>query len=262
MKDRITPARKATFSLNEKAVKLLLPPDIHMDLFEKMITPILLYGCEIWGSTTIEPLEIFYRKFVKRMLGISKSTPNCIVYGEVGRKPLQNQIYNRMISFWVKISEGKTSKLSTLMYSLIYKLHINGSYNSHWLLCIKKILCDSGNPHFWYNQELLIPKAFIKNIVSTQLDNQYLQQWNFEINSNRRCIIYKTFKNDLSFEPYLKDLHFSERRALCKFRTGNHNLPISKNRLTGGDEEETNCKFVNTMFCFAVNILKIKGKHY
>ena len=91
------------FSLNEKAVKLLLPPDIHMDLFEKMITPILLYGCEIWGSGAIEPLEIFYRNFIKRTLGINKSTPNCIVYGEVGRKPLRNQIYNRMISFWTNL---------------------------------------------------------------------------------------------------------------------------------------------------------------
>ena len=76
MKDRITPARKAMFSLNNQSVKLLLPPDIHMDLFDKMITPILLYASEIWGCGVIEPVEIFYRNFIKRMLGISRSTPN------------------------------------------------------------------------------------------------------------------------------------------------------------------------------------------
>jgi hypothetical protein len=255
LKNRITPARKAMFSLNENVVKLLLPPDIHLDLFEKMITPILLYGSEIWGSATLEPLEIFYRNFIKRMLGLGRSTPNCIVYGEVGRKPLQNQIYNRMISFWVKISEGKTSKLSSLMYNLIYKLHLNESYHSPWLLCIKKILCDTGNPYFWYNQEMLMPKDFIKNIVSTQLNNQFLQQWNFEMNRNRRCIIYKTFKNNLIFEPYLKDLHFLERRALSRFRCGSHNLPISKNRLTGGNEEETKCKFCECDYCDEFHVL-------
>ena len=255
MKDRITPARKAMFSLNEKAVSLLLPPDIHLDLFEKLVTPILLYGCEVWGGGTIEPLEIFYRNFIKRMLGIKRSTPNCIVYGEVGRKPLRNQIYNRMISFWIKISEGKATKLSTIMYNLIYKMHLNGSYHSPWLMSIKKILCDSGNPSFWYNQEILIPKGFIKNVVSTRLDNQYLQEWNVEVNRNRRCIIYKTLKIRPNFETYLKDLHFLERRALCQFRTGNHNLPISKNRLTGGEEDETKCKFCECPYCDEFHVL-------
>ena len=74
--ERITPARKAMFALNEKAVNLLLPPDIHIDLFEKMVAPIFLYGCEVWGYGNVEPLEVFFRKFIKRVLGIDRSTPN------------------------------------------------------------------------------------------------------------------------------------------------------------------------------------------
>ena len=65
------------FGLNEKAANLLLPPDIHIELFEKMITPILLYGSEVWGYGNVEPLEIFYRAFIKRVLGLNKNTPNC-----------------------------------------------------------------------------------------------------------------------------------------------------------------------------------------
>ena len=52
--ERITPARKAMFGLNIKAVNLLLPPDIHIDLFEKIISPIL-YGCKVWGYRDVEP---------------------------------------------------------------------------------------------------------------------------------------------------------------------------------------------------------------
>jgi hypothetical protein len=138
--ERITPAKKAMFGLNEKAVNLLLPPDIHIDLFEKMISPIFLYGCEVWGYGNVEPMEIFYRKFIRRVLGIHKSTPNCVVYVEVGKYPVVHRIYQRMISFWVKISEGKISKLSSLMYRIIYKLHLNGTYDSPWLMCIKNTL--------------------------------------------------------------------------------------------------------------------------
>ena len=89
----------------------------------------------------------------------------------------------------------------------------------------------------------------MKNIVSSQLDNQYLQEWNHEINVNRRCVVYRIFKTTLNFEPYLKDLHFVERRALCKFRTGSHNLPIFKSRLTGREEGDVNCKFCESNYC-------------
>ena len=117
---RIDEARRAMFGLNAKAVNLLLPPDIHIDMFEKTITPILLYGCEVWGYGNLEPLEIFYRSFIKRVLGIGKSTANCIIYGEVGKYPIAHQVYKRMISFWAKVSEGNASKLSSIMYRLIF----------------------------------------------------------------------------------------------------------------------------------------------
>ena len=64
--ERIAYARKAMFGFNAKAVRLQLPPDIQIDLFEKMIVPICLYGSEIWGYANIEPVEVFYRKFIKR----------------------------------------------------------------------------------------------------------------------------------------------------------------------------------------------------
>ena len=76
------------FGLNAKAVGLQLEPDIHIDLFDKMVLPICLYGCEVWGYANFNTLEIFYRKFLKRVLGLNKTTPNCIVYGEVGIRSL------------------------------------------------------------------------------------------------------------------------------------------------------------------------------
>ena len=247
IKERITPARRAMFGLNEKAVNLLLPPDIHIDLFEKMISPIFLYGCEVWGYGNVEPLEIFYRSFLKRVLGIGRSTANCIVYGEVGKYPIVHRINSRIIAFWIKISEGKSSKLSSIMYKLIYRLHLDGSYQSSWLLRVRQILRDSGNPNFWSEQELLAPKAFMKNVVTLSLQNQYLQEWTAEVYRNRKCISYRIFKDTFSFEPYLKNLHFLDRRALCKFRTGNHTLPVTKSRyVEGGGGVDTRCKLCDT----------------
>ena len=77
-----------------------LPFDIVLDLFDKMILPILLYGCEIWGySNNIECIEVFYRKFLKYTLRLNKQTTNCMVYGETGKKPLSITIKSKMICF-------------------------------------------------------------------------------------------------------------------------------------------------------------------
>ena len=68
------------FSMLVKARQLSLPIDIKCDLFDKIVLPVLLYGCEIWGHRSIDKLEIFYRNF---LLKLNKSTPSGMVYGEL-----------------------------------------------------------------------------------------------------------------------------------------------------------------------------------
>ena len=63
-------------------------------------------GAKFGGNGDVEPLEIFYRSFIKRVLGVGRSTPNCIVLGEVGKYPIIHRVYKRMIAFWIKVSEG------------------------------------------------------------------------------------------------------------------------------------------------------------
>jgi hypothetical protein len=55
---------------------------IQLDLFDKMIKPILLYGCEVWGFGKNEVLERVHLKFCKILLNLKSSTPNYMVYGE------------------------------------------------------------------------------------------------------------------------------------------------------------------------------------
>ena len=81
-------ARKAVFALLKKAKQLLLPIDIQLDLFNKCIRPILLYGCEVWGYGNVEISEQVQLRFLKFVLNLKRTTPNYIVYGETGVLPL------------------------------------------------------------------------------------------------------------------------------------------------------------------------------
>ena len=65
MKKQMDQARKAQFALLINARKLCLPIDIQCYMFEKVVSPILLYGSEVWGFSCTEMLEIFHRNFLK-----------------------------------------------------------------------------------------------------------------------------------------------------------------------------------------------------
>ena len=56
---------------------------IQLDLFDKMIKPILLYGCEVRGFGKNEVLERVHLKFCKILLNLKSSTLNYMVYGEL-----------------------------------------------------------------------------------------------------------------------------------------------------------------------------------
>jgi hypothetical protein len=85
----------------------------------------------------------------------------------------------------------------------------------------------------------------MKTILSKQFQDQYIQEWYLEVNRNRKCTIYRIFKETHCFEQYLTKLNFIERRALCKFRTGNHKLSITKSRYTTC-AIDISCKLCNT----------------
>ena len=93
-----------------------------MSLFDKMIKPILLYGCEIWGFGKNDIIENVHLKFCKIVLNLKPSTPNYMIYGELGRQPLDIDIKLRIVTFWGRIVCGKQSKLSCVIYKLSHAL--------------------------------------------------------------------------------------------------------------------------------------------
>ena len=65
---------------------------IQLDLFDKMVKPILLYGCEVWGFSNNDIIEKVHLKFCKLLLHLKSSTPSYMIYGELGRYPLEKNI--------------------------------------------------------------------------------------------------------------------------------------------------------------------------
>ena len=54
MTDITTRAQRAMFSILKRSRVFNLPINIQLTLFDGMVTPILLYGCEAWGNENID----------------------------------------------------------------------------------------------------------------------------------------------------------------------------------------------------------------
>jgi hypothetical protein len=64
-----------------------------------MVKPILLYACEVWGYGNNEMLERVQLKFCKLLLKSKATTHSSMIYGELGRYPMEIDIKVRMISY-------------------------------------------------------------------------------------------------------------------------------------------------------------------
>ena len=128
--------KRAMFSVFSKSCKLDLPVDIQLDLFDKIIIPILTYGCEVWGFENTNILEKLHLSYCKQLLQLKKSTGNMFVYGELGRYPLSVIISTKMISYWHTMATGKETKLNTKLYNILHNLNERNLYTSKWLLSI------------------------------------------------------------------------------------------------------------------------------
>ena len=68
-------ARKAIFLIKQVQYKCgFLPFSTAMNLFDKMITPILLYGSEFWGYEYSHVIEQVQLEYCKKILGVRGNT--------------------------------------------------------------------------------------------------------------------------------------------------------------------------------------------
>ena len=74
-------AQKAIFKLNKYLYKFtFISPKHKLDLFDKLVTPILNYGCEVWGFAQANAIERVHMQFCKKVLGVRKKKLRMILY--------------------------------------------------------------------------------------------------------------------------------------------------------------------------------------
>ena len=245
-------ANKAMNALLAKARLLELDIDTTLELFQRCVVPILLYGCEIWGYQTSNThvLEAFYRKFIKIILKLSNSTPTCMVYGESGQPCITRLINSRLVNFWAKLKFDDTPRLSKALFNTVSTCHgsrmqLGGGanlpssetrrFNFIWLEHVRRTLSELNLDHVWYTDSSA-KYSRIEKLIKKQSNAQFHNKWLYDIANNSQCGVYRLYKRVWGMSNYLALLDAKRRVPITKFLTRNHFLPINANRFRKADE--------------------------
>ena len=112
---------------------LNLPTDLQLKLFDHTVLPILTYACDVLGYENLDIIERVHTEFLRKITQCRKITPVNMLYAELGRYPLEIIVKTRIVSFWIRITQGKATKLSYFLYQA---LGSNDNINYKWILNI------------------------------------------------------------------------------------------------------------------------------
>ena len=131
-----------------------------MDLFDKLVRPILCYGAEVWRFSKIIQRERihFVRNFVRNYWGggwgggVKRTTQNDFVYGELGRVTLQVYIFQSIVKYWFKILECENTKYIKFAYELMLSDLRRKPNSVNWASKVKDLLSSMGFYEVWLTQ--------------------------------------------------------------------------------------------------------------
>ena len=249
-------ARKAMYGLLRRVNKhSSCNPKVLLDLFDKMILPIAMYNSEVWGTScfpcnkknndffnvpnTKNPIEDIQTRFCKRVLAVNDRATNWAVLSECGRLPTITNVMKNMVSFWVHLSNSKSPIIKAALQTSA-DLSLANNSNS-WFSFLKRILNFLGIEHILYTSDIQEINLQVKSLKRV-LHQRAVANWQNlyeKTNSLQRTKLdlFCKAKTEFGMSSYLSSpLSFKERRALTKFRTSSHNLPIETDRYEGIDD--------------------------
>ncbi len=190
IKDLTDKARRAFYSIRRPLIKFNPPIKLWIKIFDSIIKPILLYGCEIWGlkfklnyeSWDKNPVEIFHLEFCKNILGIHRNAPNLGCRAELGRFPLLSEIQKRAAKFWFHLSDTPTDSYHHSAFT--YRQTHPESDPMHYLVEKHQL-----------NSTIRCKHSKVKE-TETITQEEYIHDWQQKVTQVKKLTYFHSIKSD------------------------------------------------------------------
>ena len=123
-----------------------------------------------------QEIEKIHTMFLKRLLGVKRSTSNDMIYSETGGLPLiVNRKFN-MLKYWLKLTRTENFVLKNI-YEMTLR-SCNHQNNKNWSAEVRDILISIGMVDVWQQQRvenerlfLCLAKQSLKDLAYQKIDS-------------------------------------------------------------------------------------------
>ena len=221
-------AKSAIFALNNRIKLSMLPTRLALKIFDTQISPILLYGAEVWApycnykysNWDKSETEKTHTQFLKRIMGCDIHTPNHMIRGELGKRPLLCNAIRQSTMYIKHVDLNNHCSLAN--HALDLEISQDDDIN---ILSLVRNFTD----YFTENSNYRSPKN--KTDVKKNVCETYDQIWKTSINLLSKSDAFNSFKSEIKLEKYTHIVKNKKHRiALSRLRLSSHQLMIEKGR--------------------------------
>ena len=234
----------ALFSLRRNIDFKSLKPSLAFKIFDSMISPILTYNSEVWGTFVKSDfkswdnslIEKAHLQFCKRYLEVHNKASNMASRAELGKYPIIIDINKKILNYLSYLQDKDDNSIVKQSLQISIELY-NSGQNSFYSNIMKTSeyfsLFD-----FNYNS---LSDSKIKQLVDL-MKKQYVSYWNQTLQHSRKLSFYHSIKKNYSLSAYLDSTRKNPMgRTLVKLRIGCHNLRVETGRYDKIPLEERIC---------------------
>ena len=236
-------------------------PTFSTDPFEYVVKPILMYGCEIWGTNIKEGnncsklggeiWERFHLRVCKNILGVHKSTSNLATLAEIGRYPIANDIHKQMVKYLLRFDTLKNDRL----VKKAYEQQKNDLNSANWVGKTKLFLDKLGLTYIHREKpqgERKLSEINRLSIVTKNRENEIFEQSlihhmeSQSLKNEGKLIFYNKLKNKFGQEDYLHIENADSRKNITRLRLSAHRLKIEVGRHKSVEKNNRICMHCRT----------------
>ena len=113
-----------------------------------------------------------------------------MVYGEIGKLPLQVTIDKHMINYWIRLLNKDSISYASIIYTITLQLFISGEYKTQWLRRVKGIIDKCGLSYIRLNQNRIDKNQCKSKIHKKKIADIAHQKWYIYLSNSYVHYVY------------------------------------------------------------------------
>ncbi|MCO5550705.1 hypothetical protein L7F22_004195 [Adiantum nelumboides] len=216
-------------------------------LFDTLVTPVLLYGVEVWGGSisksTWKEFENVQKRFLINVFQVKTQTSYMLLLLESGSLPIEVMGMERVVGYMLKMQKRASHRLPKITWEAskkVQKTHKSKILSSGWMQDIKKWFGRWDALHLLYDpsRDPNVNEAFLQRrciIAWETLGGSRFIHYTTHVAPNYKAIFFSERRSRT--HPYmLEPIPLSAIRTIASIRLSSHSLRCKIGRWGTGEE--------------------------